>query len=250
MNDMELKRLEELAVRAARSGRCQFTRFLEPSMAVAARTAANQAGVKAVFHGGFPDAERCIAAFYDDVPPEEWEYPIEVLRISWNAKYADPGHRDLLGAVMGLGIERDMTGDIALGEYRGEPCAYLFVMPEVADYVIANFESAGRASVKVHRADEEPAIKPPEGTHMRITVQNMRLDAVLAAGCKLSRSEAQKLINAGLVKLNHIVQIKSDARIEHGDLISARGYGRMKVEDMQGETRKGRQGVVIFRYGK
>jgi len=151
---------------------------------------------------------------------------------------------------MGLGIERDTTGDIALGEYRGEPCAYLFVLPEVADYIIANLESAGRASLKVVRAEEEPGIKPPEGTHMRITVQNMRLDAVLAAGCRLSRSEAQKLIGAGLVKLNHMVQIKTDARIAQGDLISARGYGRMKVEEIQGETRKGRQGVLVFRYGK
>lgn len=250
MSDMELKRLEELAVRAARSGRGQFTKFLEPSMAAAARAAANQAGAKVVFRGGYEDAERVIAAFYEDQPPEDWEYPIETLRISWNARYADPGHRDLLGAVMGLGIERDTTGDIALGEYRESPCAYLFVLPEVADYVIANLESAGRATVKVARAEEIPEIRPPDGAHMRITVQNLRMDAVLAAGCRLSRSEAQKLIGAGLVKLNHVVQIKSDARIEQGDLISARGFGRMKVEDIQGETRKGRLGVLVFRYGK
>lgn len=250
MSGMELKRLEELAVRAAKSGRSQFTKFLEPSMAAAVRTAANQAGVRTAFAGGYPDAERYIAAFYEDIPPEDWEYPVEILRISWNAKYADPGHRDLLGALMGLGIERDMTGDIVMGDYRGNPCAYLFVMPEVADYIIGNFESAGRASLKVQRADETPEIRPPDGEHMRITVQNMRMDAVLAAGCRLSRGEAQKLINAGLVKLNHVVQIKSDARIEQGDLISARGYGRMKVEDIQGETRKGRIGVLVFRYGK
>ena len=151
---------------------------------------------------------------------------------------------------MGLGIERDMTGDIAMGEYRDSPCAYLFVMPEVAEYIIGNFESAGRAAVKVQRADETPVISPPEGEHMRITVQNMRLDAILAAGCRLSRGEAQKLINAGLVKLNHAEQLKCDARIEEGDLISARGYGRMKVAEVQGETRKGRQGVLVFRYGK
>ena len=250
MSDMELKRLEELAVRAARSGRSQFTKFLEPSMAAAVRACAGRAGVGAAFMGGYPDAERCVAAFYEGEPPEMWEYPIETLRISWNAKYADPGHRDLLGALMGLGIERDMTGDIAPGQYRDGPCAYLFVMPEVTDYIIGNMESAGRASVKVQRAEEEPRIIPPEGDRMRITVQNLRLDAVLAAGCRLSRAEAQKLISAGLVKLNHAVQLKSDARIAQGDLISARGYGRMKVEDVQGETRKGRLGVVVFRYGK
>ena len=85
---------------------------------------------------------------------------------------------------------------------------------------------------------------------MRVTVQNERMDAILAAGCRLSRSEAQKLIAAGLVKLNHGVQMKGDARVQEGDLISARGYGRIKVQEMQGETRKGRQGILLFKYGK
>lgn len=250
MEEMEVKRLEELAVRAARSGRTQFSRFLEPSMLDAARAAANKAGAKVCFSGGYPEAERQAAAFYDDEPPLPEEYPFIPLRLSWNARYANPGHRDLLGAAMGLGIERDMTGDIAMGEYKGADCAYLFAMPEVADYIAANLESAGRAALKVQRADEELHLKPPEGDFIRVTVQNERLDAVLAAGCRLSRSEAQKLISAGLVKLNHSVQLKGDFRVQEGDLISARGYGRMKVHEMQGETRKGRQGILLFRYGK
>lgn len=250
MEGMEIKRLEELAVRAARSGRTQFTRFLEPSMMDAARAAANKAGAKVSFYGGYPDAERQTAAFYDEDPPLPEEYPFLALRLSWNAKYANPGHRDLLGATMGLGIERDMTGDIVMGEYRGADCAYLFALPEVADYISANLESAGRAALKVQRAEEELSLKPPEGDFMRVTVQNERLDAILAAGCRLSRSEAQKLISAGLVKLNHAVQLKGDFRVQEGDLISARGYGRIKVHELQGETRKGRQGILLFKYGK
>lgn len=247
---MLLKRLEELAMRSAYSGQNQFTRFLEPSMVAYARTAAYQAGVQVAFDGGYPEAERVMAGFYADQPPEHWEYPMVMMRIDWNAKYAAPGHRDLLGAVMGLGLERETTGDIALGEYRGGPCAYLFATPEVSSYIIANLESAGRGAVKVHLAEEVPVLQPPQGDQMRITVQNLRLDAVLAAGYRLSRSEAQKLIAAGLVKVNHLVLEKSDARIDEGDLISARGYGRMRVETVQGETRKGRQGLVVFRYRK
>ena len=250
MEGMEIKRLEELAIRAARSGRTQFTRFLDPTMMDAARAAANKAGAKVSFWGGYPDGERQVAAFWDEDEPMNEEYPFIALRLSWNAKYANPGHRDLLGATMGLGIERDMTGDIAMGEYHGADCAYLFAMPEVADYIAANLESAGRAPLKVQQAEEELHLKPPEGEFMRVTVQNERMDAILAAGCRLSRSEAQKLIAAGLVKLNHGVQMKGDARIQEGDLISARGYGRIKVQEMQGETRKGRQGILLFKYGK
>ena len=137
-----------------------------------------------------------------------------------------------------------------MGSHRGNPCAYLFVTPEMADYVSANLESAGRASVKVEPASETPEIAPPEGIEIRVTVQNARLDAVLAAGYRLSRSEAQKLIAAGLVKLNHVPNLHTDARVGEGDLISARGYGRLKVLSEQGESRRGRLILMLFKYGK
>ena len=171
------------------------------------------------------------------------------LRIDWNAKFSNPGHRDLLGALMGLGIEREATGDIAMGTRRGADCAYLFVLPELADYIMANLESAGRAPLKLSVADETPELKPPEGRLLRATVQNPRLDAVLAAGCRLSRAEAQRMVAAGLVKLNHAVNLRGDARLEPGDLISARGFGRVRVEAFQGESRRGRLVVTLFLYG-
>ena len=70
------------------------------------------------------------------------------------------------------------------------------------------------------------------------------------AAYRLSRSEAQRLISAGLVKLNHAPQTRSDMRLGEGDLISARGYGRVRVEALEGESRRGRQVVRVFRYGK
>lgn len=249
MSAPDERRLDELALRAAYSGAPAFTRFLEPNMPDLVRAAANRAGAHVAFYGGFEDAERQVAGFYADEPPEQADFPVAVLRIDWNAKFAHPGHRDLLGAAMGLGIERETLGDVALGRRNGAPCAYLFCLDEVADYVCASFESAGRASVKVSRADETPDILPPEGEHLRLTVQNERLDAVLAAACRLSRSEAQRLIAAGLVKLNHVPNLHSDARLKEGDLISARGQGRIRVEEFQGESRRGRRIVAVFRYG-
>ena len=243
------KRLNELALRAQHTGRVCATRFLEPSTLAAVNAAASRAGVKVALWGGYEGAERCVAAFYAGDPPEAGDWPVVALRLQWNAKFANPGHRDLLGAIMGLGIEREMTGDIAMGTYRDAPCAYLFALEEVADYIAANLDSAGRASLKVSVATETPQLIPPEGESLRLTVQQQRLDAVLAAACRLSRSEAQRLIAAGLVKLNHVPQLRPDARLSEGDLISARGYGRVKVTAFQGESRRGRQVVQVFRYG-
>ena len=243
------KRLNELALRAQHTGRVCATRFLEPSTLVAVNAAASRAGVKVALWGGYEGAERCVAAFYAGDPPEAGDWPVVALRLQWNAKFANPGHRDLLGAMMGLGIEREMTGDIAMGTYRDAPCAYMFALEEVADYIAANLDSAGRASLKVSVATETPQLIPPEGESLRLTVQQQRLDAVLAAACRLSRSEAQRLIAAGLVKLNHVPQLRPDARLSEGDLISARGYGRVKVTAFQGESRRGRQVVQVFCYG-
>lgn len=249
MDALEAKRLDELARRAAFSGRAQYTRFMEPPSFDAARAAANRAGARVAFWGGFEDAERRVAAFYAKEPPEPGEYPIAALRITWNAKFASPGHRDLLGAAMGLGIERETMGDIAMGEFRGADCAYLFAIDDMAGYIAASFESAGRAAVKVAVAEEEPRFKPLEGRELRVTVQHARLDAVLAAGCRLSRSEAQRLVAAGLVKLNHAVNLRADAKLAEGDLISARGYGRLRVTAFEGESRRGRLVVSLFHYG-
>ncbi|MBR1820062.1 MAG: RNA-binding protein, partial [Clostridia bacterium] len=88
-----------------------------------------------------------------------------------------------------------------------------------------------------------------EGQALRLTVQTERLDAVLAAACRLSRSEAQRLISAGLVKLNHVPNTRADAKLAEGDLISARGHGRIRVDAFQGESRRGRQIVAVFKYG-
>lgn len=241
----ERKRLSELALRAAHTGRPQFTRFLEPSAERDVLAAAHAAGARVLFSGGYDGAERRIAAFYDDIPPED--FPITPLELRWNAKFADAQHRDLLGAVMGLGLERDATGDICMGEAPGT--AYLFCTDDIAGYIAATLESAGRASLRIAPADEI-RIAPPEGSSFRATVQNLRLDAVLAAGYKLSRAEAQRLISAGLVKLNHVSEERTDARLEAGALISARGYGRLRLDEIQGETKKGRIGILLFRYGK
>lgn len=241
----EKKRFSELAMRAAFTVEPQFTRFLEPSMERDCALAAGSAGSRVTFFGGYENAERRVAAFYAFDAPQR--FPIAVLELRWNAKFADAKHRDLLGAVMGLGLERDAIGDVCLGAQPGT--AYLFCAAEIADYIAANLDSAGRASLKVSPASKVD-IAPPEGKAVRVTVQNLRMDAVLAAGYKLSRSQAQKLIATGLVKLNHVVELRSDARVEEGFLISARGYGRLRIDEIQGETKKGRIGCALFLYGK
>lgn len=250
MDEALSKRLNELALRAFHTGGPCWTRFLEPAWEAEVRRAAAAAGVSAAFWGGYGDAERRVAAFYgEDGAPAAEDYPLRALWITWNAKFAHPAHRDLLGAVMGLGLERAVTGDIAMARCRGEEGACLFALAEVSDYLCANLESAGRAALKVRCADAALEILPPEGRELRLTVQQPRLDAVAAAVYRLSRAEAKQLITAGQVKLNHVPCLRPDAAVKAGDLISARGFGRARLTAFAGESRRGRLVVTAFRYG-
>lgn len=244
--EFEKKRLRELAMRASHSPAPCFSRFLEPSLEGEIHAAATAAGVECALFGGWADAERRIAAFYAGDAPVAGDYPLACLELKWNPKYAAPGHRDLLGAVMGLGLERDAIGDVAMGAESG--VAYLFAHRDVEDYLRANLASAGRASLKVRAAADAPDVRPPEGVRLRATVSSYRLDAVIAAALKLSRSEALRLIEGGSVKRNHLEILRGDAAVNEGDLLSVRGYGRVRVEEFEGMTRKGRQAVRLFRY--
>ena len=242
---MEEKRLRELALRAAHACAPTYTRFLEPPMEIACRAAANFAGCEVAFEGGYEGAERRMAGFYAG-GAEALSFPIRRLRVDWNARYGSIGHRDILGALMGLGIERETLGDIAMLKEG----ALLFVHEDMADYVAANLESCGRVKVRVSPCGEEVAPPEPEGTLLYRTVPSQRLDAVLAATCDLSRQKAQEMIRAELVKVDHAVETRADARLEAGSLVSARGLGRFRVQEVAGLTRKGRVGLRLFVYGK
>ncbi len=243
--DAELikKRLNELALRAEKSGRAQYTKFLEPAWEPDAKAAAVQQGAMYRFFGGYDGAERRVCGFGD---ADDADFPIACILIRWNPKYAHLSHRDLLGAVMSLGLERDSTGDICMGAEEGTAC--LFALSDVADYICGNLESAKNARLQNEIVYAVPELRGPDGDIIRITVQSERLDGVIAAGYRLSRSEAQRMISAGLVKHNHIEERRGDVRAAEGDLISVRGFGRLRVEAVDGATRRGRIAMRLFKY--
>ena len=212
-----MRRLDELAARAARTGFACFTAFLSPAEAQWAQASANRQRVNLSLQGGYEDAERCIACFWDDEEPEA--FPLAALELTWPHQNA-PGHRDVLGSAMGLGIKRSCMGDIVLLEDVG----YLFAEKQMADHIAQSLTSAGRIKLQTRLLDEWPALEPPAGQEVHDTVHSLRLDAVIAAGFNLSRGDAADLIAAGHAKLRHLPTERTDARVQEGDVISVRGH--------------------------
>ena len=154
-------------------------------------------------------------------------------------------HRDILGGLMGLGLDREKLGDILILPGKCQVLA----LTECVPILLSQWDSAGRARLKVRQIPlSELEIQPPQVKEIRDTVAALRLDAVLAAGFSLSRGKAAELIAAGRAAVNHRECTKVDKTVEKGDVITCRGLGKCVVKDVPGQSRKGRTMVVMERY--
>lgn len=224
------------------------TRFLDPRERALAEEALRLSGAlsESIFYGGYEDAERVIAVFYPEYLTPELameDAPIALLRAEKSP--ADTlTHRDYLGSLMGLQIERAMVGDILVHEAGAD----LFVLREVADFLLLNWSRAGRRRITVTEVPftdlRRAAAAETEGEG---SVASLRLDSVAALIFGLSRAQAQEQAAHGQVYLNHRACLKPDHEVREGDSITVRGHGRAKVTSLGGVSRKGRQFIRFTR---
>ena len=201
-----------------------------------------------VFFGGCDGAERRVAAYLPDYLGESWllgdDSPVAAVR----AVYFEEDtltHRDFLGALMGCGIKRETVGDIYVAEGR---CDFL-VTRDILPYVLQNLTDAGRTRLHLEEIPLSALEAPEQKTkQIRSTVSSLRLDGVVAEGFALSRSRAAEVIAAGKTELNYTLCTKPDRLVAEGDVISVRGLGKMRLEAVGGNTKKGRISIEICRY--
>lgn len=236
---------EDAARLAAQKGLIRFTRFLDPAQAAQAARIARTCRADFSVWGGYPDAERVIGCFFPEGETVELpEYPVACLHARLNARFNSISHRDLLGAFMALGLTRACIGDIILSDTD----AYLFAAAQTAGFIASSLTSAGKASLHFSVLDEVPDMPAPSGTAFSAIVSSLRLDAVLSAAYRLSRSESADCIRAGLVKVDHVPCERVDFQLREGSLLSLRGKGRVRLSGVNGLTRKQRIGIILFRY--
>lgn len=237
-NNELLKRAEDLCSRCERSGVVTSTGFLTPAERYSVENwAKHKSACTLLFSGGHPDCERTVAFFLPYYMEREDFSPGEYVRaIELKAFFGTPGHRDYMGALLGMGIGREWLGDI----WVKEDTAVIFCLPSVLRHLLS-IDKVGRYSVKAREIalGEVPA---PERQVKQVSfsVMSPRLDAVTAGMFYLSRTEAAKQIAAGNVSLNYAVTDKTDAPIREGDILSLRGAGKGKITGTGGTSRKGR----------
>jgi RNA-binding protein YlmH len=172
---------------------------------------------------------------------------ISALRIKGSG-YRKLTHRDFLGSVLGLGLERSVVGDIfVMGD--GESEAIMLCDSAIADFLLNELSHIENDKVRVssvrHGEWEAPKRRMRE---IHDTVASPRLDAVVAALCNLSREKASQAVLGGLVEVDYESETRSDRTLTAPCLISVRGYGKFRINSVSEQTRRGRLRLDADKY--
>ena len=250
------KRLHELAERSYRGNCYTFTDFLSlAKLSCYYEVERELSFAGEMVYGGSEGRERCMIRFGN--PGElgyEQDFPIVCLRIRpLMKKFAeDLTHRDFLGALMNLGIEREMTGDIVMKESSRSGkrnTAYVFCVSSIADYITDNLTRIKHTNVRciICPDDDLPDIVPTLEEFQCIAASE-RIDAAIASITKLSRSQTVALFREKKVFLNNRILENNSYNLKPEDTLSIRGYGKFIYKGCGHETRKGRIYLTFERY--
>lgn len=231
--------IADLAEISERKGVMRFSAFLNEREARVAESAAQSVGAQAVFYGGYDGAARTVCGFFAGNEENRELFPLSAVTFTFRGTLS---HRDFLGSVMALGLKREAVGDIL----TAEGYAVVFCL-EQAQELILGLEKIGRVGVK-----SEPGVtKPIPGQKTRsmlLTVSSARLDCIVSGLCNISREKSASLIKSGLVNADFAVCTEVSSKVGENTVISIRGYGRFRLSDFVGETKKGRLRITAEKY--
>ena len=238
------KRILDLEKACCQKNILTHSLFLNADEQTVLRTMHLSAGTgKVVSAGGFDDAERRIVCFLPDYLEDVPEDVFACLRIAPVArKFADTlSHRDFLGALMSLGIRREMIGDISVADNT----AHVVVLRPVAAAVMENLTSVRHTTVLVTEERLEDLKMTVRTEERSVNTASFRIDAMISAVYHVSRSQAAELLRTGRVFLNSAAQENGAALMKPGDILTVRGSGRFRMLEESHLTKKGRMFVRI-----
>ncbi len=190
--------------------------------------------------GGYELSERRCLIFNRD---EYGYYDIDTLEITNNLKFNRPlEHREVLGSILGLGLTRSKIGDIV---FQNEKC-YVFVKSDISDYIIHNLEFVGRCKVKIKISDDVVFTDQNSMELKTTTVSSLRVDTIISNITNLSRSDVKKLFEKEQVFINWRVCNNTATVVGEGDTITIRKYGRIKLVNIKGLSKKGKQIIDYY----
>lgn len=222
-----------------KTGEMVSTNFLDPAEQIEVQNLINK--VPNYFTGGYSEAERKILVIGTEEESSIQEF-LQVISLEANQNLH---HREVLGSILGLGLKREVIGDILIKENRAD----IIVKKEMASYIFQNLNQVGREKVKISYQTFDNLLPiEMKAKEIKTTVASLRVDAIISSGIGVSREISSKLIQNQRVKWNHKLIENPSKKINLGDILSIRGYGRIELFSILGETRKDRIRVILKKY--
>ncbi len=197
--------------------------------------------------GGAEGSQRKMVRFGDEKAVNYTEpFPISCIHITpVNIRFAEKlSHRDYLGSIMALGIERCELGDILIRDYN----AYVFCTEKISPYLIDSIHKIRNTNVNAVLCGSFPDEIITKTEQLRVTASSLRIDGILSAVTKLSRKNALALIVEKKVFINGSLCEKNDHMLSSGDTFSIRGIGKFIFIEVIGKSKKGKQIVQVKKY--
>lgn len=191
-------------------------------------------------------AERQIAAFVPDALSYAWSFPIVCLKITQeSSRFAENlSHRDYLGAVLNLGLNRAKIGDIMIDEKT----AYLFAHEKIVPFLVEQFIRVRNTAVSCEPIADFFTVPQPKTEEIRGTVASVRLDSIISTAFCVSRNSVLPFIEGGRVFVNGRIVTSNGYVLKEADIVSVRGKGKFRFGKIISNTKKGRQLVTVYRY--
>lgn len=211
---------------------------------------------RVVLYGGYKDAERCIICFLPEILYEENEtdsFPIVCIKIEpANKKFCgELTHRDYLGTVMGLGIEREQIGDIVIKKEGSDRntyyVGYVFCKKFISDLILG-IERIKNTTVKTGIAAGDDLQWHQDYKEITGSVSSFRMDTVVSVALRTSRAKCLNIIREGKVYLNGRCCTENAKKINNNDIITVRGYGKFLIELSESRTKKGNYYIIVKQY--
>ena len=222
----------------------KFVGFLTSNEASVIEKELKSVGTEYSFYGGYEDAERLFfGAFPRWCEKREELFPITPVTFTYRS-IDELSHRDFLGAFMSLGITRETVGDILVEKGR----AVAFLSSDIANFALSQLDKIGKVGVKAEKGYSLPLPTMSGFEEIRDTVASPRLDCVVAALTKCSRSQAEELILQGLISVNSLCVTKTVKTVTQGDKITIRRKGKFIIESLNKITKKNRVVLIAKKY--
>lgn len=220
-----------------------YTRYFFPPQLCAKISSLNFSGLKFSLCGLNQNCEKNMIGIYPQDYDYQLEFPIKYFKIVNKSKFKKLEHKDYLGSIMGLGIKRELLGDLVIDD---DSC-YGVAGEEIFDYIIKNLDFVGKNPINI---EEVSKFDIPENSfeEVIITVASLRLDSIIASITNLSRTKGIDIIENGDVSINYVVSKNKSADIKIGDIITVRKKGKYLIGKELGESKKGKIRMSVKRF--